>query len=104
MARTVEHENIQLHPEDAISVMLWVDRLKAENINVFYKDKTRPPPPESGLNNDSYVLCIQTPFQQDAFQRLGNRFIGIDATHNITIYLGFLLFTIIVRDNWGHSA
>jgi hypothetical protein len=104
MARAVEHENIRLHPEDAISVRLWVDRLKAENIHVFYKDKTQSPPPESGLDNDTYVLCIQTPFQQDAFQRLGNRFIGIDATHNISIYSGFLLFTIIVRDNWGHGA
>jgi hypothetical protein len=49
------------------------------------------------------VLCIQTPFQLEAFQRLGNGFIGIDATHNVTQYQDFLLFTIIAHDLWGHG-
>jgi hypothetical protein len=49
-------------------------------------------------------MCIQTTFQADMFQHLGNGFIGIDATHNVTQYPDFLLFTIVVRDQWGHGA
>jgi hypothetical protein len=104
MARALEDELIRLDSEDAISSKLWVDRLKGENVNIFYKDKLDPSPPASKLQGDTFMLCIQTPFQMDAFRRLGNGFNGIDATHNITHYNGMLLFTIIVRDQWGHGA
>ncbi len=104
MACVVQEENIRLHKEDAISTKLWVDRLKAKNICIFYKDKLDPSPSGSKLQEEDFVICIQTAFQADTFQRLGNRFIRIDATHNITQYLDFLLFTIIVRDQWGHGA
>jgi hypothetical protein len=92
-----------LHPEDAISSKLWVDKLKEENVFAFYKDKLDPPPPESRLQPDALVLCIQTSFQLDTFRRLGHGFIGIDATHNVTQYEDLLLFTIIARDHWGHG-
>jgi len=104
MARAVEEENIRLHEEDAISTKLWVDRLKVNNIQVFYKDKQVPPPSGSKLQGEDFVMCIQTAFQADAFRRLRNGFIGIDATHNITQYPDFLLFTIVARDQWGHGA
>jgi MULE transposase domain len=55
------------------------------------------------VDQDTFVLCIQAPFQMEAFWRLGNRFIGIDTTHNITQYKEMLLFTIMARDNWGHG-
>ena len=84
-------------------VNIWVDRLKDQNVLVYLKDKITPPPPGSDLNADTYVLCIQTAFQLDAFQRLGNGFIGIDATHNVTQYEDILLFTIVVRDRWGRG-
>ena len=41
--------------------------------------------------------------QRQHYRRLGDYFIGIDATHNITIYEGLQLFTIIARDRWGHG-
>jgi hypothetical protein len=103
MARAIEQECIRLHTEDAISTKLWVDRLKADNLNIFYKDKLDSPPIGSRLQKDTFVLCIQTSFQMDAFRRLGNGFIGIDATHNVTQYQDLLLFTIIARDCWGHG-
>ena len=103
MARVLDDEKIRLHPEDAISTKLWVDRLKADNTLVFYKDKIGLPPPDSRLDQDLFILCIQTEFQLDAFRHLGNEFIGIDATHNITQYQDLLLFTIIARDHWGHG-
>ena len=86
MARALDNEKIRLHPGDAISTRLWLDRFKADNALVFYKDKIGLPPPDSRLDQDLFILCIQTEFQLDAFRRLGNGFIEIDATHNITQY------------------
>jgi len=70
---------------------------------VFLKDKIAPLPPGSDLDPEAYVLCMQTPFQLDTFWCLGNGFIGVNVTHNVTHYWDFLLFTIIVRDRWGHG-
>jgi hypothetical protein len=103
LAQAFERETKQLHSEDIVSTKLWIDRYKSEDISVFYKDKLSSPPPGSGLDQGTFVLCIQAPFQLEAFQRLGNGFIGIDATHNITHYKEMLLFTIMARDNWGHG-
>ena len=99
----LEEEKIRLHPEDVISAKLWMDRLKGEDVHVLYKDKLDPPPLESRLQLDSFVLCIQTSFQLDAFWRLSQGFIGINATHNTTQYQDLLLFTIVARDRWGHD-
>ena len=104
MAHVIEEEEIRLHDEDGVSTKLWRDRLEAENIRAFLKDKITSPPPGSNLDKEAFVMCIQTPFQLDAFRRLGNGFIGIDATHNITQYQNFLLFTIVARDRWGRGT
>jgi hypothetical protein len=86
MAHAVKEEDIRLHKEDGISTKLWVDRLNTKNIHSFYKDKLDPPPSDSKLQEDDIILCIQTAFQADTFWCLGNGFIGINATHNITQY------------------
>jgi hypothetical protein len=104
MARIIEEEMICLHEEDAISSKLWMDRLEADKTRTFYEDKSNPPPFGSNLDKEVFVMCIQTSFQVGMFGRLGNGFIGIDATHNITQYADFLLFTIIVRDQWARGV
>ena len=103
MARSFESDKICLHPEDAISTRLWIDKIKSDGIQIFYKDRLDSPPPGSNLQQDIFVLCIQTAFQLDAFRRLGSGFIGIDGTHNTTNYAGLQLFTIMARDRWGHG-
>jgi hypothetical protein len=103
MAQVLDEEKVWLHPEDAISTRLWVDRLKAENITIFYKDKLDKPPQDLRLHADTFVLCIQTGFQMNVFRHLGGGFIGIDTTHNTTQYQDLQLFTIIARDQWGHG-
>jgi hypothetical protein len=103
MAWVLEEEKVQLHPEDTISTKLWVNRFKAENIGIFYKDKLKNPPLGLRLHADTLVLCIQTTFQMEAFQHIGGGFIGIDVTHNTTQYQDLQLFTLIARDRWGHS-
>jgi hypothetical protein len=103
MGRSLLKNEICLHPEDAISIRLWFDRFKDEDSLIYYKDRLDPAPQGSGLQDQAFVMCIQTGFQLDAFWRLGNSFIGIDATHNVTQYENYLLFTIIARDKWGHG-
>ena len=49
------------------------------------------------------MLCIQSPFQLEAFWHLGNGFIRINVTHNIMQYKEMQLFTIMARDNWGYG-
>jgi hypothetical protein len=80
-----------------------VEALQSQGEFVYYKDKRDPPPEGSELARDLFVLCLQTKFQKDAYNRLGNVFLGIDATHNVTQYKGILLFTLMVRDHWGHG-
>ena len=99
LAQALEQETKQLHTEDIISTKLWVDHYKSGNISIFYKDKLDSPSPGSGVDQDTFVLCIQAPFQMEAFQHLGDGFIGIDATHNIMQHKKMLLFTIMARDN-----
>jgi len=103
IARVLENDEIRLHPDDAISTRLLIEQLSSKGTLTFYKDKQDRAPIDSRLPDDAFVLCIQTSFQLDAFQRLGNGFIGIDATHNTTQYQDLLLFTIIARDHWGHG-
>ena len=100
----VEDTEICLDQNDAISIRLWSTQLQQDGAHVILKDKQDPPPLGSALSPEIFVLCIQTKFQCDRFQELGSDFVSIDATHNTTQYVGLQLFTIIVRDLWGHGA
>lgn len=102
--KDVERANIQLDANDAQSTRNWVDALRSEGELVYYKDKRDPPPEGSQLASDLFILCLQTKFQKEAYKRLGNAFLGIDATHNVTQYKGILLFTLMARDHWGHGV
>ena len=101
---TVENMEIRHNENDAVSIWVWVTLIQQDGGEAFLKDKLDPPPPGSGLDPDTFVLCIQTKFQREQFQRLGCNFVSIDATHNTTHYLAIFLFTLIVRDSWGHGA
>lgn len=100
----VEDEVIHLDDNDVISLHLWALQLQQDGAECVLKDMQDPPPPESGLSPGSFVLCIQTKFQRDCFCALGTNFMSIDATHNTTEYAGLQLFTLIVRDLWGHGT
>jgi len=99
----IEEETICLHNEDIISTKLWIDKMEQENTHVFLKDNITQPPPGLNLDTEAFVMCMQTCFQVNMFRCLGDGFIGIDATYNVTQYPGFLLFTIVARDQWGHG-
>jgi hypothetical protein len=101
--RELEAAEIRLHPKDGNSVLCWVEQLLNEDALLAFKASADPVPEGSTLAADSFVLIIQTNYQKEVFQMLGNSFMGIDATHNTTHYENFNLFTLIVRDKWGHG-
>jgi len=101
IAQVLDNDKIRLHPDDALSTKILIKQLSREGVLTFYQDKQCRIDPR--LPEHTFVLCIQTRFQLDAFRRLGNSFIRIDATHNITQYQDLLLFTIIARDRWGRG-
>ena len=65
--------------------------------------RDNPPPERLNLANNLFALCIQSKFQKEAYEHLGDRFLGINATHNVTQYKGIQLFTLMAWDNWGHG-
>src|SRR5882762_5086265 len=61
-ARALDTDLIHLHPEDAISTKIWVEKLKEEEISIFYKDRLDSSPPGLPMHSDQLLLCIQTSF------------------------------------------
>jgi hypothetical protein len=84
IGKSLLKNEICLHPEDAILIKLWIDRIKDEDTLIFHKSRIDSAPQGSGLQDQAFVMCIQTGFQLDAYRSLGNFFIRIDATHNVT--------------------
>jgi hypothetical protein len=101
--KAIDREIVQLDPNDVNSTRIRVDHLLADGHFIFYKDKQDLLPEGSDLAPDLFVLCIQMKFQLEWFRQLGNTFLGIDTTHNITQYKGILLFTVMARDHFGHG-
>ena len=82
--KDVQRANMELDANDAQLMWNWVKTLRSEGEIVYYKDKQDPPPEGSDLASDLFILCLQTRFQKEAYIRLRNMFLGIDATHNVT--------------------
>jgi hypothetical protein len=84
-------------------VLKWIERLRESGEIVAFKSSTGAVPEGLALAKNAFVLVIQTKYQQEVYQKWGNEFIGIDATHNTMHYDKMSLFTIMVRDQWGHG-
>lgn len=95
---------MRLAPKDGESVLKWVDILRNRGFFVSLKPSTSPPPAGSGLAPDAFVLIIQTKYQKECWNMHGGCFAAIDATHNTTHYQNMSLFTLLVRDKWGHGT
>lgn len=81
----------------------WVDKLRADGHFVFLKRSCDPPPADSSLADDAFVLIIQTQYQREFWREHGEHFAGLDATHNTTQYENMSLFTLLARDKWKHG-
>ena len=78
--KDIERECIRLDPNDSNSMWIWMDNLISERDFICYKNKLDQPLDGSNLADDDFFLCIQMKFQKDAFQCLGNVFLGVDAS------------------------
>lgn len=56
----------------------------------------------NNLSEDSFLLGLQTEYQQDMMRKFGNKCICIGATHGTTMY-DFLLVTIMVLDDYSEG-
>lgn len=101
--KMIEEESIRLAAQDGPSVLEWVAKLREEGHFVSLKCSNEAAPPGSNLDADSFVLIIQTKYQRECWEKYGSKFAGIDGTHNTTHYKNMTLFTLLVRDEWGHG-
>src|ERR1700731_4594542 len=99
----MEAHKIWLNPQDGLSIFLWATWLREEGALLAFKMSCNLPPLGSALAQDAFVMIIQTEYQRKKFRDFGHSFLGIDTTHNTTHYENVSLFTLIIRDDWGHS-
>uniref|UniRef100_T1ITT2 ZSWIM1/3 RNaseH-like domain-containing protein n=1 Tax=Strigamia maritima TaxID=126957 RepID=T1ITT2_STRMM len=92
------------HHHDHTSVSLLVDELKSsvENPILYYKPIGKPCEQFATILPDDFILVIQTEFQRNIFNNLGNDVICIDSTHNTTQY-DVKLITVLCVDEWGEG-
>jgi hypothetical protein len=67
LCHIMEDDKICLDNNDAISTWLWVTWLQQDGEEAILKDKGDPPPPGSGVEDDCFILCVQTKFQREHF-------------------------------------
>ena len=72
-------EMYRLHPNDALSVRMWVE---SNGDSVFYYEETgKLGPGALQAHNDPFVIGIQTPWQNETMLKFGhNSRVAIDAT------------------------
>jgi len=93
------------HENDAVSVKLWVDRMKSKDDHspiLYFK-----PQGEIDLNvphftENDFCLIIMTKYQSEMLVQFGNDKICIDGTHGLNSY-NFQLYTIVVIDEYGNG-
>ncbi|KAJ6521964.1 hypothetical protein DFH09DRAFT_1330856 [Mycena vulgaris] len=78
--KKIEAETIRLDPQDSRSTLHWVKHLEAIRAFTFFKVSCDPPPVDSDIDSDAFVLAFQTPYQQKCFRAWGQDFAGIDTT------------------------
>jgi hypothetical protein len=65
-----------------------VDHLHVHREILRFKSGPQPAPKGSGLAEKAFILMVQTIYQKEVFEKYGNNFMGIDATHNTTEGVG----------------
>lgn len=103
LKKDIDAETTRLHSDDGQSTLAWVKRLQDQGAILGFKATSDPPPQGSNLDADVFSLMIQTRWQEKMYRKFGNHIVGIDATHNTTVYRNLNLTTLMVRDDWGHG-
>ena len=98
----VDDRIIKRHEDDATSVSLIVSELQEESFDpvLFFKPQGIKSPEYPGLPEESFILAIQTKFQQELYDQHASTILCIDSTHGTNQYR-FKLITIVVPDDLG---
>lgn len=86
---------------DADSVGIIVEKLEQEVYKpiLLYKPQGQC---SGNLGKNTFILALQTKFQQAMLAKHGERFLCIDATHGLT-GVDFQLVTIMIADEFRHG-
>ena len=98
---------VEKHPSDSMSVGAWIEEFRSKgeyNPVLLYKPQgVSQPQTCAGLNDEDFVLVLQTPLQKDVMQKFApNRVVCVDATHKTNGY-DFPLITVLVVDEFGEG-
>jgi MULE transposase domain len=93
----------RLHKEDANSVAEWVRNLAKTDSVLLFKGVTDPVPDGSRVEADAFILIIQSRWQREVWESIGQNYFGTDGTHNVTRYEKTNLYTIMGRDEFGRG-
>ncbi len=87
-----------------MSVNIIVQELEKEPHNsvLIYKPQGTVMQEYPAVQEESFVLAIQTEFQQELYRRHCNKILCIDATHKTNAYR-FKLITCMVPDEFGQG-
>ena len=90
--------------EDAVSVDVFVQELRREPYNpiLLYKQQHENDKQCPLLAEDTFLLAIQTDFQQQLYEQHAHKVVCIDATHGTNAYR-FKLITIMIADDYGQG-
>ena len=95
----------QRHLVDAVSVKLWVEEMRACDVNpvLFYKEQGKKDATIGTNQGLDTALVIQTPLQLELLKECGDqKVICVDATHGTNSY-DFQLISILVIDEFGEG-
>lgn len=94
---------IERHCNDHLSVVAWIAELETSpsyNPVLLFKQQGES---HDVLDEDNFLLCLQTEFQRDVMKSFAGKVICIDATHSTNSY-DFLLITVLVLDEFGEGV
>ena len=97
----VKDFEIKRHENDAVSVSVIVEELRAEPFNpvLIYKPQGTKDPQYPTLPDDTFILALQTKFQKELYKAHASTILCIDSTHGTNQYR-FKLITCIVPDDY----
>jgi len=102
--KAVLAEMVRLDRDVRRSLVKWVEKIHKADSLLGFKSVICPVPPASDLRPDVFILMVQTPWQLEQYRLYGSNILFMDGTHNTTMYENLTLFTLLVRNNWGHGG
>lgn len=98
----VDDRIIKRHGDDATSVIMMVAELRQEHFNpiLIFKPQGRKDEAYGNLQEDCFVLVLQTEFQMELYRSYASKIMCIDSTHGTNQYR-FKLISAIVPDDQG---